>query len=187
MDCSAFVSSTWGIARYTTESIGWVSFAIAKDELRPGDAMNLQIGRDPEGFGHIRLFEAWANEAHTLVWVYEETPPRAVHRVVVYDDRYQPIRLASLSNAAAAPLVPAPPPAPEPKLVPTQRRSTPSARPTPRVTASRTPTPAPTSRPVASAPLPIFTPAPSVRLTPRPTPHARAHHPPLAGNRALRA
>jgi hypothetical protein len=187
MDCSAFVSSTWGIARYTTESIGWVSFAIAKDELRPGDAMNLQIGRDPEGFGHIRLFEGWANEAHTLVWVYEETPPRAVHRVVVYDDRYQPIRLAGLSNAGAAPLVPALPPAPEPKLVPTQRRSTPSARPTPRVTASRTPTPAPTSRPVASAPLPIFTPAPSVRLTPRPTPHARAHHPPLAGNRALRA
>ena len=42
---------------------------------------------DPEGYGHIRMFEAWANEAHTLVWVYEETPPRAVHRVVVYDDR----------------------------------------------------------------------------------------------------
>jgi len=164
MDCSAFVSATWGVARYTTESIGWVSFAIAKSELRPGDAMNLQIGRDPEGFGHIRLFEAWANEAHTLVWVYEETPPRAVHRVVVYDDSYQPLRLAGLSNAGTAPLVPAPAPAPQPKLVPTQRRAGPTARPvqtprpTPRLVTTRTP--APTVPP---------TPRPSIRPTPRPT------------------
>src|SRR5205085_1482600 len=133
----------------------------------------LKIGRDPEGFGHIRLFEAWANEVHTLVWVYEETPPRAVHRVVVYDDRYQPIRLAGLSNAGVAPLVPAPPPAPEQKFVPTQpRRSTPTVRPTARPTArlvTRTPMPVATPRPVASPPLPIFTPAPSVRATPRPT------------------
>jgi hypothetical protein len=161
MDCSAFVSAAWGVARYTTESIGWVSFAIAKDELRPGDAMNLQIGRDPEGFGHVRLFEAWANEARTLVWVYEETPPRAVHRVVVYDDRYQPIRLAGLSNAGTAPLVPAP--APQPKVVPTRRpaatvRPAPTVRPTPRVTPTRTP-----------APLVTPTPRPSIRPTPRPT------------------
>ena len=156
MDCSAFVSATWAVARYTTESIGWVSFAITKEDLRPGDAMNLQIGRDPEGFGHIRLFEAWANDAHTLVWVYEETPPTAVHRVVVYDDRYQPIRLAGLSNAGTAPLVPAP--APQPKVVPT-RRPAPTARPTPRVTPVRTPA------------FPIVTPAPrpSIRPTPRPT------------------
>ena len=161
MDCSAFVSAAWGVARYTTESIGWVSFAIAKDELRPGDAMNLQIGQDPEGFGHIRLFQAWANEAHTLVWVYEETPPRAVHRVVVYDDRYQPIRLAGLSNAGTAPLVPAP--APQPKVVPTRRpaptaRPVQTPRPTPRVTPTRTPTPVATP-----------TPRPSIRPTPRPT------------------
>src|SRR5207253_6989351 len=129
MDCSAYVSAAWGVARYTTESLGWVSAPIAKSDLRPGDAMNLTMGRDPQGYGHVRLFEAWANEAHTLVWVYEETPPRAVHRVVVYDDRYQPLRLAGLSNAGTAPLVPAPPPAPEPKLVPTQRRAGPTARP----------------------------------------------------------
>jgi hypothetical protein len=176
MDCSAYVSRAWGVARYTTESIGWVSAPIAKSELRPGDAMNLQIGRDPEGFGHIRLFEAWANEAHTLVWVYEETPPRAVHRVVVYDDRYQPIRLDGLSNAGAAPLVPAPAPEPEPKFVPTQpRNAAPTIRPTPRPYTPRTPRPTPrptatrmpTPRPVITRP-PSST-APAILPTPRPT------------------
>ena len=47
--------------------------------------LNLTIGRDPKRTGHIRIFEAWANVEHTLVWVYEETPPRVVHRVIVYD------------------------------------------------------------------------------------------------------
>jgi hypothetical protein len=196
MDCSAYVSRTWDVARYTTESIGWVSFAISKSDLRPGDAMNLTIGRDPEGYGHIRLFEAWANEAHTLVWVYEETPPKAVHRVVVYDDRYQPIRLAGLTNAGVAPLVPAPAPAPEQKLVPSQKRATtPAATPRPRATVRPTPRPVATPRPVVtpkplvvpsgipqlfapgtrpivtSAPTsaPIATPRPTVRPTPRPT------------------
>jgi hypothetical protein len=172
MDCSAYLSAAWGVARYTTESIGWVSLPIAKSELRSGDAMNLQIGRDPEGFGHIRLFEAWANEAHSLVWVYEETPPRAVHRVVVYDDRYQPIRLAGLSNAGVAPLVPAPLPAPEPTFVPTRPRNGATPRPyvpraTPRPTVARTPVPlgvTPTPRP-ATTPQPA---TPSVRATPRP-------------------
>ena len=169
MDCSAYVSAAWGVSRYTTESIGWVSAPIGKSELRPGDAMNLQIGRDPEGFGHIRLFEAWANEAHTLVWVYEETPPRAVHRVVVYDDRYQPIRLVGLSNAGAAPLVPAPAPAPEQRFEPTRPRPVATPRPsvpraTPRPAAVRTPVPRPMTTPPAAT-----TPIPSVRPTPRPT------------------
>jgi hypothetical protein len=178
MDCSAYVSAAWGVARYTTESIGWVSSPISKDELRPGDAMNLTIGRDPERFGHIRLFEAWANEAHSLVWVYEETPPRAVHRVVVYDDRYQPIRLEGLSNAGSAALVPAPAPAPErPSFVPTQPRNSwtaPTARPTPRPV-YRTPlpvrTPQPYYGPGVPTPQPVIvpTPRPTVRPTPRPT------------------
>ena len=167
MDCSAYVSAAWGVARYTTESIGWVSFPIGKEDLRSGDAMNMQIGRDPEGFGHLRLFEAWANEAHTLVWVYEETPPRAVHRVVVYDDRYQPIRLAGLSNAGLAPLRPAPLPAPTPRLVPTQPRPvTPTVRPT-----YRPRTPIPTRMPVTTrTPVPLgVTPSPRPTTTPAPT------------------
>ena len=194
MDCSAYVSRAWGVARYTTESIGWVSTPISKSELRPGDAMNLQMGRDPQGFGHIRLFEAWANEAHTLVWVYEETPPKAVHRVVVYDDRYQPIRLNGLSGAGAAPLVPAPAPAPEPAFVPSQNRgnggsgSTPRPRATPRPTPRPIATPkplvvptgipqlyAPGTKPVVTArPTPTPTPRPTVAPTVRPTPRPTA-------------
>jgi len=178
MDCSAYLSAAWGVSRYTTESIGWVSAPISKADLRPGDAMNLTMGRDPQGYGHVRMFEAWANEAHTLVWVYEETPPRAVHRVVVYDDRYQPIRLEGLSNAGVAPLVPAPAPAPEKAFVPaqphnggvstprpTRRPATPRPTRTPIVT--RTPSPVRTSPPSSIRP----TLRPATTPLPTPTPH----------------
>ena len=155
MDCSAYVSWTWGVIRYTTDSIWNVSFPITKGELRPGDAMNLTIGRDPKRTGHIRIFEAWANIEHTLVWVYEETPPRVVHRVIVYDDRYQPIRLAGLSSAGelrVIPGTPAPTPTPRPA---TTRRS---------VTATPRPTTRPTVRPSGSV-----TPRPSGSVSPRPS------------------
>jgi len=144
MDCSAYVSWTWSAGRYTTDSIWNVSFPITKSELRPGDAMNLTIGRDPKRTGHIRIFEAWANAEHTLVWVYEETPPRVVHRVIVYDDRYQPIRLSGLSSAGESRLIPG----------------------TPAPTA--TPRPATTRRPVTA------TPRPTVRPTVRPSATVRA-------------
>jgi hypothetical protein len=156
MDCSAYVSWTWSVGRYTTDSIWNVSFPIAKSELRPGDAMNLTIGRDPKRTGHIRIFEAWANAEHTLVWVYEETPPRVVHRVIVYDDRYQPIRLAGLSSAGEARLIPGTPaPTAKPRPATTRR---PTARPTVRPTAR------PTVRPSGSV-----SPRPSGGVTPRPT------------------
>ncbi len=160
MDCSAYVSWAWSVSRYTTESIWNVAFPIAKDELRPGDAVNLTIGRDPARFGHIRIFEAWANAEHTALWAYEETPPRAVHRVVAYDSRYQPIRLAGLSGAGEARLVPGAPAA-DPTFAPTARRTpTPTRRPTPR------PTPRPTYR--------TSTPRPTNTLRPSATPTATA-------------
>ena len=125
------MSSTSGVARYTTESIGWLSAPIAKSELRPGDAMNLRMDRDPEGYGQIRLFEAWANEARTLVWVYEETPPRAVHRVVVYVRSRDGLLVLPLGVTPTSRSATGPPP-------------TPSVRPTPRPT--RTPIPSVTVR-----------------------------------------
>ena len=152
MDCSAYVSWVWSVSRYTTDSIWNVSFPIAKNDLRAGDAVNLTIGRDPARKGHIRLFEAWANDAHTAMWVYEETPPRVVHRVVAYDDRYQPIRLAGLSSAGEARVIPGTP--------------QPSARATPRPTATRRPTPTPTRTPARTRPP---TPRPSGSATVRPS------------------
>jgi hypothetical protein len=172
MDCSAYVSWTWSVSRYTTDSIWNVSFPITKGELRPGDAMNLTIGRDPKRTGHIRIFEAWANAEHTLVWVYEETPPRVVHRVIVYDDRYQPIRLAGLSSAGEARLIPGTPaPTPTPRPATTRRPTTATPRPTVRPSGSAT------SRPTGSvSPRPSATgAAPATTLRPSPT----ATQPPL--------
>jgi hypothetical protein len=145
MDCSAWLSRVWDVERYSTDSIWQVSSPIDKGDLRPGDAVNLTTGRDPKRLGHIRLFEAWANAAHTAMWVYEETPPRSVHRVVVYDERYQPIRLSGLSGTGAALIVPGTP-APE-----------------------RTATPRPTFRGVMPRPIAKPTARPTARITPRPT------------------
>ena len=154
MDCSAWLSRAWGVDRYSTDSIWNVSHPITKDELRPGDALNLTTGRDPRRVGHIRLFEAWANPAHTVMWVYEETEPHSMHRVVVYDERFQPIRLAGLSNDGVALIVPG---TPEPERTATPRTPKPTAKPTPRPTVKVTPRPTPK-------------PVPSARTTPRPTP-----------------
>jgi hypothetical protein len=182
MDCSAYVSWTWGVSRYTTDSIWNVSFPITKGELRPGDAMNLTIGRDPKRTGHIRIFEAWANVEHTLVWVYEETPPRVVHRVIVYDDRYQPIRLAGLSSAGELRVIPGTPaPTPTPRPATTRRPVTatprPTARPTVRPSGSITPRPSGSVSPRPSAsvsPRPSATAATgtATEATPRPSPTA---------------
>lgn len=178
MDCSAYVSWVWGVPRYTTDSIWNVSFPITKAELRAGDALNLTIGRDPRRLGHIRLFEAWANIERTAMWVYEETPPRVVHRVIAYDDRYQPIRLAGLSGAGEARVVPGTPapvrvatPAPRrpAATAAVTRRPTPTVAPWPAWWASWTPRPRATATPTV-APTRRATPAPTTRPSPTPTP-----------------
>jgi hypothetical protein len=161
MDCSAWVSRVWGAQRYSTDSIWNISHPISKDELRPGDALNLTTGRDPKRLGHIRLFEAWASAAHAVMWVYEATPPRSIHRVVVYDDRYQPIRLAGLSGDGLALIVPG---TPAPEQTATPRTPKPTVKPTVR------PTPRPT---VKITPRPTAKPTTQTRPTPTPTPIAR--------------
>ena len=92
LDCSAFVSKAWGVARHTTDTFSSIAYPISKDELEAGDALNLTTGRDPEGDGHVRLFDRWANPEHTKMYVYEETPPRSVHHVINWDPKYQPMR-----------------------------------------------------------------------------------------------
>jgi hypothetical protein len=161
MDCSAWLSRAWGVDRYSTDSIWNVSHAISKDQLLPGDALNLTTGRDPRRLGHIRLFEAWANPAHTVMWVYEETEPHSMHRVVVYDDRYQPIRLAGLSSEGLALIVPG---TPAPERTATPRTPKPTVKPTVR------PTPRPT---VKVTPRPTAKPTTQTRPTPTPVPTAR--------------
>ena len=161
MDCSAWLSRAWGVERYSTDSIWNVSQAISKEQLLPGDALNLTTGRDPKRLGHIRLFEAWANPSHTVMWVYEETEPHSMHRVVVYDDRFQPIRLAGLSGEGLALIVPG---TPGPERTATPRTPNPAPKPTVR------PTPRPT---VKITPRPTAKPTTQTRPTPTPAPTAR--------------
>ena len=174
MDCSAYISWTWGLGRYTTDSLGSVSHFIGKDELRPGDIMNLPTWSDPARFGHVRMFAAWANEARSLVWVYEETPPRAMHRVIAYDGRYQPMRLNGLGGGGAAPFIIAPPSAVEPALSNFGPAAQPRQQTNPRPAAI--PRPVATKRP--ATPKPAATPRPTAKpATPKPattTPHAGA-------------
>ena len=163
MDCSAYVSWVWTTARYSTDSIWNVSFPIGKADLLPGDALNLTTGRDPRHLGHIRIFEAWANAEHSAMWVYEETPPRTVHRVVAYDDRYQPIRLAGLSGEGEARLIPATP-APEPTATRRPTTTRPTVRPTPRPTARPSGSFRPIPRPTLAPPAPT-----DPRVAPKPS------------------
>jgi cell wall-associated NlpC family hydrolase len=99
LDCSAFVSKVWGVSRHTTDNLSAVSHAISKDELQAGDALNLTTAKDPEADGHVRLFERWADAAHTRMWVYEETPPKSVHHVINWDPNYQPMRRNNVIDA----------------------------------------------------------------------------------------
>ena len=92
LDCSAFVSKVWGVPRQTTETLASVAQPIAKDDLQAGDALNLTMARDPDGDGHVRLFDRWANAEHTRMYVYEETPPRSVHHEISWDPKYEPMR-----------------------------------------------------------------------------------------------
>jgi cell wall-associated NlpC family hydrolase len=99
LDCSAFVSKAWGVSRQTTDTLSSVAQPISKDELQAGDALNLTTGKDPEGDGHIRLFDRWANAEHTRMYVYEETPPRSIHHVISWDPSYTPMRRHNVLDA----------------------------------------------------------------------------------------
>lgn len=99
LDCSAFVSKVWSVSRQTTDTLANVSHPIGKDELQAGDALNLTVAHDPEGDGHVRLFDKWADASHTKMWVYEETPPKSVHHVINWDPKYQPMRRTNVVDA----------------------------------------------------------------------------------------
>ena len=101
LDCSAFVSRIWGVPRQTTDTLSKVAVNISKDELQPGDAMNLPTWKDSDGYGHVRMFERWGDAKHTKMWVYEETQDgigKSIHRLIDYNPKYQPMRLKELAD-----------------------------------------------------------------------------------------
>jgi cell wall-associated NlpC family hydrolase len=99
LDCSAFISKAWGVSRHTTDNLSAVAVPISKDELKPGDALNLTTARDDDGAGHVRMFDRWANPEKTKLWVYEETPPKSLHHVINWDPSYTPMRRMNTVDA----------------------------------------------------------------------------------------
>jgi len=99
IDCSAFISRAWGVGRQTTDTLGTVADPIPKEELTPGDAMNLTTGQDPRGYGHVRMFDGWADPGHTQMYVYESSTATGgvARRVIPYDAAYTPMRLRGLA------------------------------------------------------------------------------------------
>ncbi len=179
MDCSALVSVIWGLSRQTTASLPKYGRVVAKDDLEPGDILNLTPRDDPRGYGHVRLFAGWADDDQTRMWVYEQTPPRAVYHAILYDPRYTPLRridftepgvtrLASyLADPAMAPklLLDA---TPSPTITPTATL-TPTVTLTPTATITATPsvTPEASITPTATAAL-VPTVAATATRTPAP-------------------
>ncbi len=161
IDCSAYISNAWGISWHTTETLSQVASPISKSELQPGDALNLPMGDDPRGLGHMRLFAGWANGERTQMWVYEATPPQSVYHIIPYDARFTPMRRVNFqpaSNAASAG-----------DSARSNGAPTGQAAGTPR--SAVTPSPAATGDPAAAAAVPTVTPTPTfapVQLTPTP-------------------
>lgn len=101
LDCSSYLSRAWGVSRQTTDTLASVADPITKEELRAGDAMNLPTWEDPARYGHVRIFDRWADPERKTMWVYESTSDvgGSVHRVIPYNPRYQPMRLRTLNDS----------------------------------------------------------------------------------------
>ena len=108
LDCSAYVSKSWSTTmRHTTDTLPWVATIISKDELLPGDVLDWETVDHPLGYGHVRIFAAWADAQHTRMWTFEERYPEgAIYHVVSYDDRYTALRYDPLlTDAGTAALI----------------------------------------------------------------------------------
>ncbi len=84
-DCSGYVSMAWGLATpgLTTPTFTTVGhYLTGSSQLQRGDAL---LNSASGNAGHVVLFDAWANAAHTSYWGYEETGSHgAIHRVIPY-------------------------------------------------------------------------------------------------------
>ncbi|HUG62746.1 MAG TPA: carboxypeptidase regulatory-like domain-containing protein, partial [Methylomirabilota bacterium] len=140
-DCSGYISRVWNIPRRTTDNIDDMVVPITREQLLPGDILNVSTKNDPNQFGHMRLFDKWANQEKTLMWIFEATEPEVMHRVMPYDARYTPMRRINIVSD-----VPMPPPPP----LPANWNKPPPRSTAPAPTATPPPTPAPTPVPPAN-------------------------------------
>ncbi len=71
-DCSGFVSMAWALgSSYSTWTLPRVTHRITKAVLRRGDIL---LHRPSSGYGHVVIFDRWANRAHSAYVAYEQTP-----------------------------------------------------------------------------------------------------------------
>jgi len=93
IDCSAYVSTCWQIARHTTRTLPNVCLQIDRSSLKAGDILNRR-GR------HVRIFNSWVGRQ---INVYEATGGSAhrefrtgdefgcvVHHTIAWDEHYTP-------------------------------------------------------------------------------------------------
>jgi hypothetical protein len=80
-DCSGFVSMAWRLNRnYWTGDLHTVGASIPFSSLRPGDMLLYHNPANPTNGSHVVLFDKWVGAVGGDFWIYEQTPPRAVHR-----------------------------------------------------------------------------------------------------------
>ncbi|MFH8983915.1 C40 family peptidase [Streptomyces varsoviensis] len=107
-DCSGFVSMAWGIAKpgqaTNTFVPNGVAHWITKAELKPGDALN---NPNPGKYGHITLFEKWADSSQSSYWGYEFSWSGVHHRVIPYPyfngsnpEAFKPLRFNGIEDDA---------------------------------------------------------------------------------------
>jgi len=92
IDCSAFVSRCWEIARQSTRTLPNYSTEIARSELLAGDILNIPAN-------HVRLFDRRASDGRPIVYEASGSATRCVHRVVDWGS-YTPLRFNELMIAA---------------------------------------------------------------------------------------
>lgn len=74
-DCSGFISMAWHLPKKSDgwdrntgdlDAFGDTTYLSSLGELLPGDAI---LG---ESYGHVALFDRWANPSRTEMWIYDE-------------------------------------------------------------------------------------------------------------------
>jgi hypothetical protein len=81
-DCSGYVSMALHLgSSLSTVTLPGVGHKISKRSLKEGDFIgHLGPGTGGAG-GHVRLFEKWANSAHTLYWAYDFGSTPVKHQI----------------------------------------------------------------------------------------------------------
>lgn len=81
-DCSGYVSMAWKTdGNFWTGDLNTIAVAISYGDLRPGDILLYHNGANPVNGSHVVLFDHWTDAVGGDFTFYEQTPPKAIHRL----------------------------------------------------------------------------------------------------------